>query len=283
MRLSDNRVIMKITVSQITRKYEATLRKLEIEIKRRKTAEAKLKAYEGHEKQLMVKARQMEEEVRLLSRQVLLAHEEERKEISRELHDDIAQTLAGINVYLASLEIELTGNTRDLKKKIAATRRLVVDSVDIVHRFARKLRPRLLDDLGLVAALEAFTKDFTKQTRIPVRLKSVSGLDQMNGEKRTALYRVATSALTNVAKHARASLVSVSITKLPDSVRMVIRDNGKGFDVKRDFNRSKRKRLGLIGMRERIQIVGGTFVVDSGPGKGTTLRAEIPFVDGAKG
>ena len=108
----------------------------------------------------------MQEQLRHLSRQLLLAQEEERKRISRELHDEIVQTLVGINVHLASLKVKARLNIKDLMKKISQTQQLVEKSVNTVHRFARELRPTVLDDLGLIPALEAFIKDFTKRTGI---------------------------------------------------------------------------------------------------------------------
>src|SRR5207237_4011056 len=118
-------------------------------IAQRKSAEEALKQSEQHHVQLLKQSRKMQEQLRLLSHQLLSAQEEERKKISRELHDVIAQTLAGINVRLATLKKEATFNTESLDRNIARTQQLVQQSVDIVHRFARELRPTVLDDLEL--------------------------------------------------------------------------------------------------------------------------------------
>ena len=117
----------------------------------------------------------MQEQLRLLSRQLLSAQEEERKRISRELHDVIAQTLTGINVRLATLKKEATLNTKGLERNIARTQRLVEKSVDIVHRFARELRPTVLDDLGLIPALHSFMKNFTRRDGHPGQLDGLCG------------------------------------------------------------------------------------------------------------
>jgi two-component sensor histidine kinase len=175
----------------------------------------------------------LQEQLRHLSRQLLLAQEEERKRISRELHDEIAQTLTGINVRLAALKTEATHNTKGLQNKIASTQRMVEKSVDIVHRFARELRPTVLDDLGLIPALHSFVKSFSKQTRIHVGLTVYAAVEQLDSVKRTVLYRVAQEALTNVARHAHASRVDLSIEKLPRTVCLTIQDNGKSFQVER--------------------------------------------------
>src|SRR5205814_3366137 len=137
--------------------------------------------------------------------------EEERRKISRELHDEIAQTLTGINVRLATLKTEVTFNTRGLQQKITSTQRLVEKSVDIVHRFARELRPTVLDDLGLIPALHAFVKDFSKRSRVHVRLTVYAAVEQLNSVQRTVLYRIAQEVLTYVASYAIASRVDAHI------------------------------------------------------------------------
>jgi signal transduction histidine kinase len=219
----------------------------------------------------------MEEELRYLTHELLSAQEEERKEISRELHDEVAQTLAGINVQLATLKIEANINTRGIKKKISNAQRLVEKSVDIVHRFARRLRPALLDDLGLIPALHSFLKGFTQRTGLHVRFTAFAGVEELNSAKRTVFYRVAQAALANVARHAEASEVKVSIRKRGHTICMEIADNGKAFNVEDVLNAKRNKRLGLLGMRERAEMVGGEFSIESIPGKGTTICTEIPF------
>jgi signal transduction histidine kinase len=225
----------------------------------------------------------MQEQLRHLSRQVLSTQEEERKKISRELHDVIAQTLTGINVRLAALKKEGTSNTRGLERSIARTQRLVQESVDIVHRFARKLRPTVLDDLGLIPALHAFMKNFRAETGIQVSLSAFTAVERLDGDKRTVLYRVAQEALTNVARHAQASRAEVKLQKLDGAVCMTITDDGKGFRTEGVGHTKKGKRLGLLGMKERLEIVGGNFTVASAPGKGTTVLAQIPLIDRTSG
>jgi signal transduction histidine kinase len=271
------------TLHQRTVELAAANRQLKQQIIQRKTAEVALKKSQQHYSQLLEQSRRMQEQLRHLSHQLLIAQEEERKEISRELHDEIAQTLTGINVHLATLKVEAAVNTQGLKRKIARTQRLVEKSVNIVHRFARELRPTVLDDLGLIPALHAYMKDFTKRTGIRIRFTAFAGVEQLRIDKRTVLYRVAQSALTNIAQHAQASLVTVSIQKLPDAIRMQIHDNGQGFQVERVLFAKRHKRLGLLSMRERVEMVGGGFNVESAPGKGTSIRAQIPLSNGTRG
>src|ERR1041384_3177531 len=147
-------------------------RQLKQEIIQRKAAERALRKSERHYSALLQQSRQMQEQLRRLSHQLLSAQEEERKTISRELHDEIAQTLTGINVQLGTLKAAATLNTKDLEKKITSTQRLVEKSVQIVHRFARELRPSVLDDLGLIPALHTFMKGFREETGIRVSLSA---------------------------------------------------------------------------------------------------------------
>lgn len=268
---------MKKNPKDLPQKNRRLAQQLKQETFRRKTLETKLKKSEQHHTYLLKEARHMQEHLRELSRQILLAQEEERKEISRELHDEIAQTLSGINVHMAALKIEDAVNTRSLKKKINSTQRLVERSVKIVHRFARDLRPAILDDLGLIPALHSYMKGFTKRTRIPIRFKASPGVEKLNFVKRTMLYRVVQAALTNVAQHAHASLIKVTIQKTPKAIHLKISDNGKSFLVDQVLFAKKNKRLGLLGMRERVEMVGGRFTAESVKGMGTTIGAEVPL------
>jgi signal transduction histidine kinase len=260
---------------QRTGELAAANLRLKKEVVQRKAAEKALKKSEAHHKLLLERSRTMQEQLRHLSRHILLTQEEERKEISRELHDEIAQTLAGINVHLASLKVE--ASAQGLSKKIASTQKLVERSVKIVHRFALELRPTVLDDLGIIPALHSYMKDFTKRTGIHIQFTAFAGMEQLNSTQRTVLFRVAQAALANVAQHAHATRIKVTIKKLSGAICMEINDNGKSFEVERVLFAKRNKRLGLIGMRERVEMVGGSFGIESAPGKGTTVQARLPF------
>ncbi len=270
------------TLRQSTTELASSNSGLKHEIVHRKVVEKSLKNSERHYSELLEQSRAMQKQLRHLSHQLLSAQEEERKKISRELHDQIAQTLTAINVELSNLKHEATRDTKNLKKKIANTQRLVEKSVDIVHRFALELRPAVLDDLGLIPALHMFMKAFTKRTGIRIQFTTftTTKIKQLNTAKKTVFYRVAQEALTNVARHAQADLVKVKIEKLPDTICLKIKDNGKSFQAQRVMRSKRNTRLGLIGMRERLEMVGGSFAVESAPGKGTTIRAQIPFMNG---
>ena len=261
----------------------ASNQKLEREIIRRQAVEKALKQSAQQEHRLLEQTRQMQEQQQQLAHKVLLAQEEERKRISRELHDVIAQTLTGINIRLATLKKAAAHDTKDLEEHIASTQHLVEHSVKIIHQFARELRPAVLDDLGLIPALNTFMKHFGEETGIRVRLSAVAEVECVNGDERTVLYRVAQEALTNIARHAHARRADVEIQKLDGAICMTITDDGKGFQQERLFHGKKSNRLGVLGMRERVDMVKGNFTVQSAPGKGTTIRVQVPLANARGG
>ncbi len=263
-------------LSQRTVELAASNLALSAEINRRKAVEEALKRKESGYAKVIKESARLQEHLRQLSRQVLSAQENERKEISRELHDMVAQTLTGINIRLAALKAGATLDARSLARNIAATQRLVEHSVTLVHRFARELRPAVLDDLGLIPALHSYMKSFTERTGVRTHLTAFAGVELLNMTRRTALFRVAQEALTNVGRHAQATRVEVNIRKRPDGVGMEIADDGKSFQVQRVLLARGNKRLGLLGMKERLEMVGGRFGVESAPGKGTSIQAFVP-------
>jgi signal transduction histidine kinase len=212
-----------------------------------------------------------------LTRQIIMAQEELRKEISRELHDEVVQTLIGINVELSALRKGAIVDVRTMKK-IGYTQRLVEKSVIEVHRFARELRPAVLDDLGLIPALHAYIKSLAERAKVKIQMTAFGGVEALGDNERTVLFRVAQEALTNVARHARATEVKMNISKISGAIRMEISDNGRSFLVEKIVSSKNPKRLGLVGMKERVEMVGGSLTIESARGKGTTVRVEIPFI-----
>jgi PAS domain S-box-containing protein len=249
------------------------------EIIRRQAVERCLEESKQEQIQLLQQSQEMHDELRLLSRQVISAQEEERKRISRELHDVIAQTLTSISLRLAALKTEAARDPKSLEQSIGRTQEEVIRSVNIVHRFARELRPAVLDDLGLVPALHEFLKQFGAETGVRVKLSAFSEVERVSDDKRTVLYRVAHEAIANIRRHAHASHVEVEIQKLDGCLRMTIKDDGKGFQQHGPLRARKDKRLGLLGMRERLEMLGGEFRIISMSGKGTTVIAQIPLND----
>lgn len=169
------------TLTQRTKQLATSNERLKCEIAQRKSVEKSLRTSEQTTVQLLQKSRRMQEELRLLSRRLLSVQEEERKRISRELHDVVAQALTGINVRLSMLKTQSTADASDLHKKIATTQRLVLKSVEIVHRFARDLRPTVLDDLGLIPALQSYLKIVREENGLEIALSTFRGVEKLDG------------------------------------------------------------------------------------------------------
>jgi signal transduction histidine kinase len=269
------------TLSVRTVELAASNLELKMEISQRKVAEEALRKSEAHYSALVKRSDVLQEQMRELSRQILSAHEEERRRISRELHDVIAQTLTGINIRLATLKKEAAVDSRGLGRNISRTQRLVEHSVNIVHQFARELRPAVLDDLGLIPAHHSFLKAFSTRTGIHGHLTAFAAIEKLDISRRTVLFRVAQEALTNVARHSQANNVDITIEKRSGSVIMKINDDGKSFDADETLRRNGGKRLGLLGMKERVEMLGGNFAVESAAGKGATITAQFSFRNGA--
>jgi PAS domain S-box-containing protein len=246
------------------------------EIARRRAAEATLRESERAQRGLLAQSFELHTQLRELTHQLLRAQEEERKKISRQLHDEIAQILAGISVELATLKETAATDPRGLRQRIGKTRRLVEESIRIVHDFARDLRPAMLDDLGLVPTLRAYIKELATRNGLRVTFSAYAGVESLGSAKHTVLYRVAQEALTNVVRHSNSKTASVRILQAGDAVRLEVHDDGTAFAPERVLAAQQGGRLGLVGMRERIEMVGGRFAIASAPGQGTTVTADIP-------
>ena len=212
--------------------------------------------------------------------QILHVQEEERKRISRELHDELGQALAAINTHLALVQRECVGDQdAELRTGIADVEKVLVGAIERMHGFARALRSAALDDLGLLPALRSYLKDYAERTGLLVRFERSAKDAPLNAEQKTALFRIAQESLANVAKHAQATEVVVTLGFAEDKMQLRIKDNGKGLAVKQQRTAVEKNRLGLLGMQERARLVNGRCIVQSAPGCGTTVMAEIPLAD----
>jgi two-component system sensor histidine kinase DegS len=265
------------TLRQHTAALARGNRKLEREVGRHRSAEAKTQQAKERYRRLFLGSQLMQTKLHRLTRQMLLAQEEERKHISRELHDEVVQTLVGISVKLSALGRSAGPEAPTLRQKIAQTQRLVENSVRAVHRFALELRPTVLDDLGLIAALHAFSQRLAARKKIRIKITAFGGVEALSIAKRTVLFRVAQEALNNVARHAEASLIMLGISEHEGAIQMEISDNGKSFHVGATLLAKNNRQLGLVGMRERMEMIGGTLTIISAPGRGTTILAKMPF------
>jgi signal transduction histidine kinase len=204
-------------------------------------------------------------------RRVIEAQELERRRLARELHDETGQALTSILLGLKAIRSAATDE--DAARAETDVRELVVQALQDVRRLAVELRPSALDDFGLVAALERLATTFAERSGIPAAVESTLSEQRLPPELETVLYRLVQEALTNVVKHAGAERVSILVTQSDGGVRAVVEDDGQGFspgEVRVDA-------LGLVGMRERLALLGGTLSVESEPGAGTAVVAYIPL------
>lgn len=252
-------------------------RELKNELGKRRAIANDLRKSEEKKSKLLDAAHRHQKQFRDYSHRVIQRREDERRQISRELHDEITQTLVGVNVALETLSRNAALNPSLLRKKIASTQKIVEAAVKTVHDFAFNLRPTSLDDLGLIVTLHSYLNDFLKRTSIRVRFKAFADVEKMSSTQRTTIYRIVQEALINVDKHAEAQQVEVNVQKIGDWVKLEIIDNGKSFDVLQIETRKGRKHLGLIGMQERAEMVGGEFLIQSTPGVGTKIIVRMPF------
>ncbi len=207
-----------------------------------------------------------------LSRRILMAQEEERQRIARELHDQAAQSLTSLLVHLRLLE--KAHSPEDAQRQVAALRELTAVALEDVRRIALNLRPKILDDLGLVAALRWLVDEFNAQAGPRATLDMDGLTSRLPRPVELVLYRVVQEALTNVRRHAQARHVWVHLQVSGDQVTVTVQDDGRGFDPNR---LNEGEGLGLLGMRERLASLGGELQVDSQPGQGTRIIGHIPW------
>jgi two-component system, NarL family, sensor histidine kinase DevS len=203
-------------------------------------------------------------------RRVVAAQERERRRLARELHDETGQALASILLGLRSLEKTLDGNAA-AAEALTGLRELAVGTLRDVRLLAVELRPKALDDFGLVAALERLTETFTADSGMAVTFVSRVGGEHFADEVAVLLYRFVQESLTNIVKHAQARNVSILLTRKAGRIAAVIEDDGRGFDPT-----AASEGFGIEGMRERVALVGGSLHIESSEGSGTTLVAEVP-------
>lgn len=220
---------------------------------------------------------QSHEQLRALAGHLQAAREAERIHLAREIHDDLGQALTGLRMDLVWVEKHWPApGTPDAAENAQARLKSALQAVDAmvqrVRRLASELRPGILDDLGLVAALEWQAREWQERTGIACHFSSSHDQIALATEPRTALFRIFQEALTNVLRHAAASRVEARLTRDADHVRLSISDNGRGFVE----GSSGPKCLGVLGMRERASIAGGSVVIRGVPGAGTTVEATIP-------
>lgn len=223
-------------------------------------------------------ARRNEEVLRALTHRVLQAQEEERGRVSRELHDGITQLLCAILFRSQALVTRLSVREGPAKSEAIKLREMAGKTAGEVERISHNLRPSILDQLGLIAALRDSGKEFANRTGVSVKLACAPLAKRLPADTELTLYRILQEALRNVEKHAQARRVTVNLAQRDNSVRLTIQDDGVGFDP--DHHPAKRKGkggLGLLGMRERANSVGGTLKVASTPRVGAKIEVRVPL------
>jgi two-component system sensor histidine kinase DegS len=222
--------------------------------------------------------RRLRDNLRLQIHKTLMAQEEERKRIARELHDDVAQSILLLS---RRLDILISGDTYKSPKvtasKLEDIQAIANEAYKSLQRYARDLRPSILDQMGLVAALNWLTEELGKELGIKTTVKA-NKLPPLPSETELAMFRIAQEALNNVRRHAQASSVKIVVESSSISMRMIITDNGKGFLTSRlTGNLAKEGKLGILGMEERARLIGGNIQIKSEPGKGTIVIAKVPI------
>lgn len=225
--------------------------------------------------------RQSEEQMRQLAARLQSAREEERAALARELHDELGQTLTAIKLELVravdALRTERAG--RETVDRIQSLAGLVDIGISTVKRIATNLRPPTLDHLGLPAAIRWETMTFRARTGLRCYIRGVRDTTALTPEQQTVLFRIFQEALTNVARHARASAVYVALAERNDVFELRIRDNGRGIS---DTQMANPRSIGLIGMRERAAMIGGMFQIAGRRAKGTVVTVRVPTMKAAK-
>lgn len=234
-------------------------------------------------KQAEWELRESRKQLRELTAYLQTVREEERTRIARELHDELGQMLTGVKLEAKWLSNQLATQQPEIVNKVASMSGLIDETLDAMRRVAADLRPVMLDDLGLAAAVEWLTEDFGKRSGIEVRLEQdlehglydCCGVQcELDAGVATAAYRIVQECLTNVSRHAQARHVRVMLQCMDDKLTLRISDDGKGVSV---GGAIKRNSYGIVGMRERVNVFGGTFDFASAQGAGTTVEVVLPL------
>jgi PAS domain S-box-containing protein len=220
-----------------------------------------------------------EKRLHYLSSQLITAQEKERRRISLELHDEMGQLLTAISINIKSIEKELPLDLTPLiKERIAETYSLADHASEQIRELSHYLRPSMLDDLGLVPTLRWYLDVYRKRTKLDVKYEPINFKERPSPEVETVIYRVVQEALNNIVKHAQAGSVLVRLERKDKETAVFIKDNGRGFDVNEFLAPDDLKGgIGLLGMQERVSILGGKFSIQSSKGRGTRISVEIPW------
>jgi signal transduction histidine kinase len=221
---------------------------------------------------------QQRKQLRALTRKLTEVQETERKQLARELHDELGQMLTAVGMNLAALQKELAATASPAAhQRLAETSQLVDQTLEQIRELSLNLRPPMLDDLGLIPTVRWYVKRYAERSNLTVQCELTEFDTRLDPEIETALYRILQEALTNIARHAQATLVHLRVDQTPTEVTAYVEDNGVGFDVASVMeHESYPGGAGLLGMRERVTLLAGTLTIASEPGGGTQLYLTIP-------
>lgn len=244
------------------------------------TANRLMKRMVDEGKRAEERIRESRERLRNLSRRLQSLLEEERTRISREIHDELGQALTALKLELSLMRRNLASDgLAERSAKVHEIEKTVTRILQSVRKIATELRPGILDELGVAAAVEWMTKDFQERTGISCQV-AIRGAEKITSTARaTAAFRIVQEALTNVSRHAAASQVNVNLERTDDTLTIEVRDNGIGIEEERVFDS---RSLGLTGIRERVLLLGGEAVISGKPGEGTLVRVTLPIGEQAK-
>jgi len=213
--------------------------------------------------------------------QIIEAQENERRRISRELHDEIGQALYAIRFNLEMIDKDLPQTTSAVRGRLLEAKSLSSQTVSAMRQLSLDLRPTMLDDLGLIPTLRWYIQNFSNRVNIYSNFETMGLEKKLPPQIETAFYRIVQEALNNIAKHAQADRVEISLVRRDSRIFASIQDNGKGFDLDRVLHpESPERGFGLVGIQERVSLLGGQIDVQSKPGFGTLIRIEIPYENG---
>ena len=219
--------------------------------------------------------RQGKQELRDLMGRLITVQEEERSHIARELHDDITQRLAVLAIEIGTLELQREPDSQNYREKLHTIKESLVRLSEDIHALSRQLHPSILDDLGLVRAVEAESDRFSRKKGIRVFFNHEELPPAIPRDIALALYRVTQEGLRNIAKHSGATTAHVELQGLPDAIFLTVADTGCGFDSR---NGRQKPGVGLASMKERIELVHGSITIDSTPGEGTVINVRVPLI-----
>jgi PAS domain S-box-containing protein len=220
------------------------------------------------------KLKKSHEELRQLATHLQDIREDERTRIAREIHDELGQQLTGLKMDISWLSKKINSPNSEINQKLAESLVLIDDTVKTVRRIATQLRPSILDDLGLVSAMEWQSEEFEKRFKIQTRFSTNVSIVEMESEIATGLFRIFQESLTNVLRHSKATEVAAVLQADEGQLTLQITDNGIGFNAAQIENK---KTLGLLGMKERTLMMGGTYEITSKPDQGTTVIITVPI------